>query len=113
MLRSLAILAAVLLSLLLGELATTVLADAVPQFGGSPVGQQAPSLKDTLEKGLKARRPEEFEFVGRVVTLVEQGKLPLDVVLSTFKWARPKKPAPMPYFQRAMQIRAAELGVEL
>lgn len=113
--RNAAVHALILLSLLAGELAvTTALADvAAPTLDSSPVGQIQPSLKDTLEKGLKARYPADFEFVDLVADLVDQGKLPLDVVLSTFKWARPKKPAPMPYFKRAMQIRAAELGVDL
>jgi hypothetical protein len=109
-LRIAVIYAAVAISLLVGEVAATALHSSAASLASA---QQTPSLQDTLEKGLKARRPEEFEFLAKVVELVNTDKLPLDVVLSTFKWARPKKPAPMPYFQRAMQIRAAELGVEL
>lgn len=92
-----------------GDLAAMSLAQTAP----GTVSQQLPSLKDTLQKGLKCRRPLEFEFVGHVAELTEDGTLPLDLTLSTFKWARPKKPAPFPYFQRAMQIRAAEIGVDL
>ncbi|MEQ8786956.1 MAG: hypothetical protein RIC55_11680 [Pirellulaceae bacterium] len=93
----------------LGEIAANALGQTTPGTNA----QQVASLKDTLEKGLKARRPLEFEFIDHVAELTTQGKLPLDVVLSTFQWARPKKPAPFPYFQRAMQIRAAKLGVDL
>jgi hypothetical protein len=102
---------ALIFALLFG--AELIVASTWAELARSAAAQQAPSLKDTLEKGLKARRPEEFEFLAKVVELVEAEKLPLDVVISTFQWARPKKPAPMPYFTRAMQIRAAELGVEL
>jgi len=92
----------------MGDIAASALAETAPPTNA----QQVPSLKDTLQKGLKARRPLEFEFLARVAELTNQGKIPLDVTLSTFKWARPKKP-PFPYFQRAIQIRAGELGVDL
>lgn len=74
-----------------------------------------PSLKDTLEKGLRARRPEEFQYLARVVEKVERRELPLDLVMSTFQWARQKtKHAnfPFPYFVRALRERAAKLGLE-
>jgi len=77
------------------------------------VAIDVPDLRDTLNSGLKARRPEEFAFTDRVVVLVEIDRLPLPVVESTFKWARPKKPQPYPYFARAMRIRAARLGIQL
>ena len=82
--RDVAIFALILLSLLLGELAVTnALADAnAPAVDDSTAGQIQPSLKDTLEKGLKARYPADFEFVDTVAKLVEEGKLPLKVVLS-------------------------------
>ena len=69
-------------------------------------------LKTTLEKGLRARRPAEFEFLERVVTFVENGKLPRSLVTSTFLWAR-KKPdgRQVVYFQQALKTRAAKIGV--
>jgi len=76
-----------------------------------PEVAQISDLKDQLEKGLQIRRPHEFAFIARVVLGVEQGRLPLQVVMSTFQWSRKKKPAPYPFFERAMQFQAAKLGV--
>lgn len=69
-------------------------------------------LKTTLEKGLRCRRPVEFEFVNKVCNLVEQGTLPKKLVLTTFDWAR-KKPDhyQATYFMFAMKERAKKLGV--
>jgi len=71
------------------------------------------SLKDQLESGLKARQPQEFAFIARVVAMVEIGQLPYDLVQSTFMWARKKRPYPFPYFRRALHIRAQERGIKL
>jgi hypothetical protein len=71
------------------------------------------SLKDLLEKGLRARRPEEFQFIARVVRKVDEGGLPKEVVQSTFLWARRKPTYPFQYFEQALKLRAAELGVKL
>ncbi len=73
----------------------------------------AADLKQQLESELKARRPEEFEFIEQVVTLVDEGTLPLSLVNSTFLWARKKQPYPFVYFERALRHRAAELGISL
>src|SRR5262245_46550024 len=72
-----------------------------------------PTLKQQLETGLLARTPEEQAFVNRVVALVKSGDLPLDMVQGTFLWARRKWPYPMQYFQRALTLRAREIGVGL
>jgi hypothetical protein len=74
---------------------------------------QVADLQEQLEFGLKTRRPAEIAFIARVVTLVEQDRLPLALVKSTFQWARPKQPRPFPYFERAMRIRAARIGVQI
>ena len=71
------------------------------------------SLKDALEKGLKARRPEEFQFIARVVTLVELGVLPKRLVQTTFFWARAKPRVQAFYFERALKVRARRLGIFL
>lgn len=87
-----------------------VLAFTPPASGADQVA----NLKDTLEKGLKARRPEEFQFIARVVKLVEEGQLPLPLVLGTFKWARSRSShIPYPYFKRGLQERAARIGVRV
>lgn len=74
------------------------------------------SLQDTLEKGLKARLPADFEFVAHVVQLVDNGTLPYDLVLGTFDWVRKnrgQKTYLMPYFEQALRRRAAERGIQI
>ena len=56
----------------------------------APAQQTVTDLKDTLEKGLRARRPAEFDFIAKVVDFVDDGKLPRSLVMSTFLWARQK-----------------------
>lgn len=68
-------------------------------------------LKKQLETGLYARRPEEFAYIGRVVRQVERGQLPEKLVISTFAWARKKRPYPLVYFERALRLRARRLGI--
>jgi hypothetical protein len=45
--------------------------------------------------------------------MVDQGKLPRDLVYSTFGWARKKRPYPFPYFERGLKKRAARIGIEV
>jgi hypothetical protein len=71
------------------------------------------TLKEQLTAGLLARTPEERAFVDLVVAKVKDGTLPLDLVQSTFLWARYKKPYPMVYFQTALQLRAKSAGIQL
>lgn len=79
---------------------------------GTSGAQVVTDLKTTLEKGLRCRRPVEFDFVHKVVQLVEQGTLPKKLVLTTFDWAR-KKPDhyQATYFMFAMRERAKKLGI--
>lgn len=73
-----------------------------------------PDLKDTLQKGLKARRPNEHQFIAYVVNHVESGHLPLDLVNSTFLWARRQQAQyPFPYFERGLKERAKKAGISL
>ena len=80
----------------------------------SPPGVRIAELQDQLESGLKARLPNEFEFIGRVVQSVKDRELSTGEVKSIFQWARRKnKIAPFPYFERAMRIIAAQKGITL
>jgi hypothetical protein len=77
-------------------------------------GAEVLSLEDQLKTGLKARRPEETEFVEEVVRLVNNGKLPRKLVDSTFMWAlRRRTSYPFPAFERALRLQADQLGVDL
>jgi hypothetical protein len=67
-------------------------------------------LKDQLEKGLRARRPVEFQFVRRVAQLVDNKQLSLELVQGTFAWTRKKYPTKkylVPHFEQALRLRAA------
>ncbi|GIW90530.1 MAG: hypothetical protein KatS3mg109_0962 [Pirellulaceae bacterium] len=74
------------------------------------------TLKDQLEKGLKARFPQEFAFINTVVTMVDNGQLPRDIVMSTFLWVRKNrsnKKYLVPYFERILRARAQEVGITI
>ncbi|SRR5260221_14791237 len=72
-----------------------------------------PKLKDTLEKGLKARLQSEFAFIKTVVEKVDDGTLPRSIVESTFLWARRKPVHAFEYFQEGLKVRAEQIGVTL
>ncbi len=69
------------------------------------------TLRQTLEAGLKARRPQEFAFLARVVGKVEDGTLPRSLVESTFFWARRQGRYPLVYFEAGLRLRAKRIGV--
>jgi hypothetical protein len=70
-------------------------------------------LKTQLEKGLKARRPVEFQYIEQITQLVASGDLPREMVTTTFVWARKKPSRQLQYFQFALQTRAKKLPVVL
>jgi hypothetical protein len=86
---------------------------AEPALVSSNIAVDIAELKDQLNSGLKARRPEEFAFIARVVEMVDDGQLPIELVQSTFQWARFKKPYPYPYFDAGLRARAAKLGINI
>ncbi len=75
-------------------------------------GSRVTSLENRLSKGLKARQPQEFQFLKSVVASVHGGRLPQKLVDSTFLWAvnRTQK-YPFPVFERAHRLQASRLGV--
>ncbi|MCC9606735.1 hypothetical protein LOC68_16370 [Blastopirellula sp. JC732] len=73
-----------------------------------------PSLLDTLDKGLKARRPEDFNFIIIVVDLVARDILTRAEVMACFDYARRRDlNQPMRYFVPAIKIQAKKAGVNL
>lgn len=72
-----------------------------------------PNLKDTLNKGLKARLPSEFAFIDEVISKVDDGTLPRSMVQSTFLWARRRQIHAFEYFEQGLRVRAAQIGVSL
>jgi hypothetical protein len=104
---------------LVALLIVTVLAAAERADGADPNnpfdggGVRGLTLKTQLEKGLKARRPVEFEYIDQISKLVDQGELPRSLVVSTYLWAQRKPTRQLQYFQFALQTRAKGLAVEL
>jgi hypothetical protein len=90
-----------------------VLAVLVTQRAAADPDTGDANLRETLVFGLRPRLPAETEFIEMVVTKVEQQVLPLELVISTFRWAQGRKPYPMPFFQRALVVRAAKIGISL
>jgi hypothetical protein len=68
----------------------------------------------TMRAALRTATPEENGFIDFVIAQVNKGKLPADLVDSTFQWAR-KKPYKhrFQYFRQALIVRAAAIGVNL
>ena len=72
------------------------------------------SLEERLTAGLKARTPAEVAVCARVADLVRTGRLPAQVVDSTYLWAvRRGRKYPFPAFQYALRAKAEKLGVTL
>ena len=67
-----------------------------------------------IKAGLRTATPEEHGFVERAVDMAKRGKLPPDILESTFQWAR-KKPDEFrfQYFKRALTARAAKVGITI
>jgi len=76
-------------------------------------GARVASLQEQLEKGLKARRQVEFQFVARVALLVKQGRLTREVVQGTFSFVTKKyrdRKYLVPIFEQALRSRLAQDG---
>lgn len=87
---------------------------AAPWFIAPTFAAETATLAETLKAMLKCRRQVEKDFVDLVVTKVNQGKLSKELVLNTMTYARSKRDdIPFPYFQTAIRLRAAKIGVTL
>jgi hypothetical protein len=76
--------------------------------------QQIATFEEQLRAALKARRPVEFSFISKVVVLVNNDKLPKDLVTALMHYARKKHDKyPYPWFEQAVRIKAKELSVEI
>jgi len=68
---------------------------------------------ETIKAALRTADVEEDGFVERVVRLARGGDLPPSMVESTSLWARRKPRHRFQYFKRAMNVRAAQIGIDL
>lgn len=86
---------------------------ASPQRPVAAGGVTGLDLQTELEKGLRVRRPVEFQYIEEIVKLVDEGKLPRRLVTTTFVWAQKREWRRLQYFQFALQVRARGLHVQL
>ena len=70
-------------------------------------------LQTQLERKLRVYTPREKQFVADVVNLVQQDQLPLSLVTALMRWASPKRPYPFAYFEKALRLQAAKIGVSI
>jgi hypothetical protein len=69
------------------------------------------SLQVQLEKGLRAMRPQDFEFLAVVLQQVDDGELPRDLVDQAFLWARRQRSFRVQYFEKVLRLLAQRQGV--
>jgi hypothetical protein len=80
----------------------------------SPAEAQSPLTTDILIADLHASNPDDQAYITYVATLLQQGRLPEDLVTGTYRWAMKKPAAPRAqYFIQALILRAADLGITL
>ena len=44
---------------------------------------------------------------------VEEGRIPIDTVITMYKWSKKKSHRPYQYFEKGMKVQAKRLGVDL
>ncbi len=71
------------------------------------------NIKTQLQIGLRARRPVEFKYIDEIVKLIDDGKLPRQLVLTTFLAAQRQPTRQLQYFQFALLARTQHLDVRL
>jgi len=68
---------------------------------------------DQIRAALHTTAMEDQGFIDRTVRMVESGKLPRDMFVSCFIWARRKTRRQFQYFKAALTTRAATIGINL
>ena len=83
------------------EAQTTALSSSVKSTNAKVIPEE---LRQMLNKGLKATRENEKEYISWVVGWVERNKLPVSLVYASFRYARTRRPQyPFPYFVYALE----------
>jgi hypothetical protein len=96
-------------AVLLAAMAWTLLAAGPARADTPGVGLDA----DTMKAALHTNTAQENGFIDRALALVNQHKLPAEMVQSTFLWARRKTRNQFQYFKYALTLRAGDYGVQL
>ncbi len=77
------------------------------------VNAASPLDADTMKAALRTATPQENGFIDHVLAMVDAGKLPLDMVESTFLWAKKKPRKKFYYFREGLIRRAADAGIKI
>ena len=72
-----------------------------------------PLNAENMKVALHTATVQEGHFIERVLCLVKKGTLPLDMVQSTFLWAKKKPTRKFFYFKQGLIQRAADQGISL
>lgn len=75
--------------------------------------EASPLDASTMKIALHTATPEEDGFIEYVLARVDAGTLPLDLVESTFLWAKKKARNKFQYFKHGLILRAEERGIHL
>lgn len=71
------------------------------------------SLRVQLERGLRAMRPVEFQFLREVLAQVKAGTLPKGMVEQAFLWAHRQPRFRVQYFEKALKALAKRNNIAL
>jgi hypothetical protein len=80
---------------------------------GNRTAEASPLDADTIKVALHTATPEEEGFIEYVLARVDKGTLPLDLVQSTFLWAKKKPRRKFQYFKQGLIQRAQQQGIVL
>lgn len=68
---------------------------------------------EVIKIALRTSTEQEGGFIENVLARVSKGTLPLDLVQSTFLWAKKKPNKKFFYFKQGLILRAASRGIKL
>ena len=88
---------------------------ALLAFGRASAAEKTPNPLDAkvMKVALHAGSPEEEKFIDYVLWRVDKKGLPLELVESTFLWAKKKPRNKFQYFKHGLKLRAAAEGFSL
>jgi hypothetical protein len=78
-----------------------------------PANAEVKLTAEVMKIALHTATPQEEGFLEYVLSRVDKGTLPLELVQSTFLWAKKKSHKKFFYFKQGLILRAAERGIKL
>ena len=85
---------------------------AAPAERSADAPRRPTTLAERLKADLRVQLPEDGAYCDAVAALVDEGRLPERLVTSTQAWAVAKgRKYPFPLFRKALETKAARLGL--